>query len=167
MATPEYNGRTRTITWDDPMIGATAARQLSGLEYLQAMLRGDFPPPPIAILLDFRLVEVSEGWAVFKGTPQEFHYNPIGVVHGGLAFTLLDSAMGCAVQSMLPSGVGYTTLDIHANLVRPLTKDSGVIRCEAEIIHLGKSTATAQGRLLDENDKLYAHGSTTCMIFRP
>src|SRR6185295_14670962 len=99
--------RERTITWEDPLPAATSARGLSGLEYMRAIAAGDVPPPPIAVLMGFELVEVEEGRAVFAVTPQEFHYNPIGVVHGGLAATLLDSAMGCAVHSTLPAGTGY------------------------------------------------------------
>src|SRR6185295_4939079 len=99
--------RARTITWDDPLPAAASARGRSGLDYLHAIAAGDVPPPPIAVLLGFELVEVEEGRAVFAVTPQEFHYNPIGVVHGGLAATLLDSAMGCAVHSTLPAGTGY------------------------------------------------------------
>lgn len=159
--------RTRTVTWDDPLIGADAAKSMSGLDYLQAMLRGELPRPPISHTLDFVLESVSEGRATFVVTPQEFHYNPIGVVHGGLAATLLDSALGCAVQTMLPAGSGYTTLELHVNLVRAITKDTGQLRAEAEIIHMGRTTATAQAKLVDSTGKLYAHGTTTCLIFRP
>jgi uncharacterized protein (TIGR00369 family) len=161
------NERTRSITWEDPMIGISQAGSFSGIEYLQAMMRGEFPPPPIAETLNFRLVEVSEGRALFTVEPQEYHYNPIGMVHGGLTCTLLDSAMGCAVQTMLPAGVLYTTLDINVNFIRPLSHQTGLVRCEGEVIHVGRSTATAQARMIDANGKLYAHGSTTCMIFRP
>lgn len=159
--------RSRVVTWQDPLIGAEAAKTMSGLEYLQTMLRGELPRPPISYTLDFVLESVSEGRATFTVTPQEFHYNPIGVVHGGLAATLLDSALGCAVQTTLPSGVGYTTLELHVNLVRAITKDSGQLRAEAEVIHAGRSIATAQARITDAAGKLYAHGTTTCMIFRP
>jgi uncharacterized protein (TIGR00369 family) len=159
--------RTRTITWQDPMIGANAAKTLSGLEYLNAMLRGELPPPPISQLLDFYLIEASEGRAVFVGNPSEMHYNPIGVVHGGLAATLLDSALGCAVQTLLPAGVGYTTLELHVNLVRAITIQTGQIRCESEVIHSGRTVATAQAKVTDANGKLYAHGTTTCIILRP
>jgi uncharacterized protein (TIGR00369 family) len=158
--------RTRTVTWDDPMVGATAARGLGGREYLQALLDGKFPPPPIARLLGFGLEAVGDGWARFATVPAEFHYNPIGVVHGGLAATLLDSAMGCAVQSTLPAGVGYTTVELHVNLVRALTKDTGRVTCEAKVVHAGRTLATAEGRVVDAAGKLHAHGTTTCMILR-
>jgi uncharacterized protein (TIGR00369 family) len=158
--------RTRTFTWDDPMRSAEAARTMSGIDFLRAMVNGEIPVPPMAMTLDFQLLEVEPGRAVFGCEPAEFHYNPIGVVHGGLASTILDSAMGCAIHSTLPAGTGYTTIELHVNLLRPLTRDTGLVRCEAEVIHLGRQVATAQGRLLDANGKLYAHGTTTCMIFQ-
>ena len=102
----------------------------------------------------------------FSSNPAEYHYNPIGVVHGGLAATLLDSAMGCAVHSTLPAGAGYTTLEIKVNYIRPMSAETGEVRCEANIIHAGGRTATAEGKVLDQEGKLYAHGTTTCMIFR-
>lgn len=163
----EHVERSRTFTWEDPMIGASAARTLSGMDYLQAMLRGEFPPPPIAKLMNFTLSEVSEGHAIFTCQPGEYHYNPIGVVHGGLAATLLDSALGCSVHSALPAGVGYTTLELHVNLLRAITATTGLLRCESEVIHMGRTVATAQAKLTDEAGKIYAHGTTTCMIFRP
>jgi len=128
---------------------------------------GELPPPPFASLLNFDLVEVSEGHAVFAVNPAEYHYNPIGVVHGGLAATLLDSAMGCAVHSMLPAGAGYTTLEIKVNFIRAMTAETGRVRCEANVVHAGARTATAEGRIVDEAGKLYAHGTTTCLILRP
>ena len=158
--------RTRTITWEDPMLAAEAGRTMSGLEALRAGLDGRLPPPPIAVLMGFQITEVSEGRAVFTAVPAEYHYNPIGVVHGGLAATLLDSAMGCAVQSTLPAGAGYTTLDINVNFVRPLTRDTGVVTCEGTVIYLGGRMATAQARLTDADGTLYAHGTTTCLIMR-
>src|SRR3712207_2753066 len=158
--------RARTITWEDPRALAEAGRNLSGIEYLQKIVAGELPRPPIGALLNFGLAELSEGRAVFTVEPAEYHYNPIGVVHGGLAATLLDSAMGCAVHSALPAGAGYTTLEIKVNFVRAMTAETGPVRCEAELIHLGGRTATAEGRVVDEDGKLYAHGTTTCLIFR-
>jgi uncharacterized protein (TIGR00369 family) len=116
--------------------------------------------------MNFGLAELEEGRAVFTVEPAEYHYNPIGVVHGGLAATLLDSAMGCAVHSTLPAGAGYTTLEVKVNFVRPLTAETGEVRCEAEVIHVGGRTATAEGKVLDASGKLYAHATTTCIIFR-
>jgi uncharacterized protein (TIGR00369 family) len=159
--------RTRTITWDDPAPALRAARLMSGLEYLRAIQAGELPPPPIASLMDMTLVEVGEGRIVFRAEPAEYHYNPLGTVHGGVAATLLDSAMGCVVQSLLPAGTGYTTLEIKVNYLRPITCSTGTVTCEGTIIHLGGRTATAEARLTDATGRLYAHGTTTCIIFRP
>jgi uncharacterized protein (TIGR00369 family) len=158
--------QTRTISWEDPRLLAEAARALSGLEFLQKIVAGELPPPPLAALMNFDLVELREGHAVFAVEPAEYHYNPIGVVHGGLAATLLDSAMGCAVHSTLPAGTGYTTLEIKVNFIRAMSANTGRVRCEAKIIHAGRQTATAEGRVVDNSGKLYAHGTTTCLIVR-
>jgi uncharacterized protein (TIGR00369 family) len=158
--------RKLTISWEDPRQLAEAGHGLSGLEFLQKIVTGELPPPPIAALMNFGLVELSEGYATFAVYPAECHYNPIGVVHGGLAATLLDSAMGCAVHSKLPAGAAYTTLEIKVNFVRAMTAQTGRVRCEAKVIHLGGRTATAEGRVIDETGQLYAHGTTTCLIFR-
>ncbi len=162
----ENGGRTRTVRWEDPHALAEAARGLSGLEFLRKVVSGELPRPPIGALMNFGIVELSEGRAVFEAVPAEYHYNPIGVVHGGLAMTLLDSAMGCAVHSTLPAGAGYTTLEVKVNFVRPLTAETGEVRCEARVIHVGGRTATAEGRVVDAEGRLYAHATTTCMIFR-
>src|SRR6185436_14628063 len=159
--------RTRTISWQDPQSLAEAGRNLSGLEFLRKIVDGEIPPPPIGSLMNFAIAEFSEGSAVFVVEPAEYHYNPIGVVHGGVAATLLDSAMGCAVHSTLPAGAAYTTLEIKVNYLRPISAETGEVRCEANIIHLGSRTATAEGKILDQRGKLYAHGTTTCIIFRP
>ena len=158
--------RTRQITWQDPLALAAAGRRLSGLDYLERLIAGELPPPPIATLMNFTLSEISEGRAVFVCDPGEYHFNPIGLVHGGLAATLLDSAMGCAVHSTLPAGVGYTTLEIKVNYIRPIALDAGAVRCEAAAIHVGSRTATAEGRVVDAKGKLIAHGTTTCLILR-
>jgi uncharacterized protein (TIGR00369 family) len=129
-------------------------------------LRGGGPAPPIAHLMNIWLVDVDEGVAVFEGTPGEYHYNPIGVVHGGFALTLLDSALGCAVHSALPAGVGYTTTDVQVRFIRSITKDTGVVRAEAKTIHVGRSTALAEARLTDSAGKLLAVGTTACALFR-
>jgi uncharacterized protein (TIGR00369 family) len=158
--------RSRTISWEDPVETAARGAELSGLEYVRAIGTGAVPPPPIAVLLDFRPVEVEEGRAVFAVTPAEFHYNPIGVVHGGVAATLLDSAMGCAVQTTLPTGMAYTTLEVNVNFARPMTRDTGRVLCEAQVVHRGRTVATAEGRIFAEDTgKLIAHGTTTCLIF--
>jgi uncharacterized protein (TIGR00369 family) len=118
-------------------------------------------------LMNFVLEEVEEGRAVFVGEPAEYHYNPIGVVHGGLMATLLDSALGCCVHTTLPAGVAYTTLELHVNLIRAVTAKTGKLTAIGEVIHAGRTTATAQARVIDAEGKLYAHGTTTCIIFRP
>jgi uncharacterized protein (TIGR00369 family) len=157
--------RSRTIAWDDPVAAAARGAGMSGLEYLLAIRDGTVPRPPIATLMDFDLVEIDDGRAVFAATPDEFHYNPIGVVHGGLAATLLDSAMACAVQTTLEAGLAYTTLEIKVNFARPMTRDTGRVLCEANVIHRGRTVATAEGRLVAEaTGKLLAHGTTTCLV---
>jgi len=139
---------------------------MSGLDYLKAMQEGRIPPPPIAMLIDMRIVEVSEGRVVFAAQPAEFHYNPLGAVHGGLAATLLDSALGCAIHSTLPAGTSFTTLEIKVNYLRPMTRETGLVYSEGKVIHVGGRIATAEGRITDADGKLYAHGTTTCIILR-
>ena len=157
--------RSRTVRWADPLETAARLHEMNGREAMRVLMRGDVPPPPIAATLDLWPVEVEEGRAVFAVRPAEFHYNPIGVVHGGLAATLLDSAMGCAVQTTLPAGTGYTTLELHTNFVRPITRDTGPLRCEGVVLHRGRTMATAEGRVVVEaTGKLVAHGTTTCAV---
>src|SRR5919206_2200182 len=156
--------RTLTVEWSDPAALANAGRTMAGIDFLRAIRDGDLPPPPIAQLLGFRLVEVEPGHAVFEIVPGEQHYNPIGVVHGGLAMTLLDSAMGCCVHTRMPAGGGYTTLEAKTNLVRAITDKTGRLRAIGKLIHLGSPIATAEGRLEDASGKLYAHATTTCMV---
>lgn len=159
--------RTRTYSWADPQVGLAAARSLSGLEYLQAMQRGELPGPPIAATLNFQGVEATAGRVVFTAEPAEYHYNPIGAVHGGFAAALCDSAMACAVHSTLPARTGYTTLELKVNYIRPLTKDIGPVQCEGRTIAVGGRIATAEARLTDAAGTLYAHATTTCLIIRP
>ena len=157
--------RSRTITWADPITNAQELARLSGLEALRAIITGAAPAPPIAVLMGFALVEAEEGRAVFESEPRELHYNPIGVVHGGFAATLLDSAMGCAVQTTCPAGITYTTLEVKANLVRPITLDAGLVRCEGTVLYKGRRQATAEGKLVEvATGKLLAHGTTTCLV---
>ena len=158
--------RTRTYTWDDPLAILADSVGLSGIEALRLMAAGEIPPPPIARTLGFGRFEVDEGRAVFEIEPAEFHYNPIGVVHGGLALALLDSAMGCAVHTTLPAGAAYTTLEVKANFVRPLTAATGLVRCVGSVVHGGRTVATAEGRIEDAAGKLYAHGTSTLLIQR-
>jgi uncharacterized protein (TIGR00369 family) len=156
--------RSLSVSWRDPEALAQAGRSMAGIDFLRAMIEGRLPPPPIAALMGFTLAEVAPGLAVFECTPGEQHYNPIGVVHGGLAMTLLDSAMGCCVQTMMPAGSGYTTLEAKTNLVRPITASTGKLRAIGKLVHAGSRIATAEGRLEDAAGKLYAHATTTCIV---
>ena len=139
--------------------------QHDGLSFLRGLLEGKFPAPPITQTLGFTLAEVDYGRAVFSGVPEARHYNPIGTVHGGFAMTLLDSALACAIHSTLARGETYTTLEIKVNLVRPLTKATGLVRAEGRLIHRGRTLGTSEGDIKDSDGKLYAHATTTCMIF--
>lgn len=144
---------------------ADEIRKRSGLEFLRDIASGVLPLPPIGKTLNFFLVEADEGRVVFQGTPTFDFYNPIGTVHGGWACALLDSCMSCAVQTTLKSGFGYTTGELKVNLVRPLTDQTGPVRAEGTVIHPGRQVATAEGRIVGPDGKLYAHGTTTCVIF--
>jgi uncharacterized protein (TIGR00369 family) len=160
--------RSRTITWEDPLESFGAAAGMSGLECMRAMGEGRLPMPPMARLMGMEGIEVEDGRAVFGAVPGEHHYNPIGVVHGALAMTLLDSAMGCAVQTTLPAGVGYTTLETKVNFARPITGDTGPVRCEGVVLHRGRRIATTEGRVVaEETGKLLAHGTSTCLVISP
>ena len=159
--------RSRTITWEDPLAVPKAAAGRSGLEVLKDVFSGRLPPPPITATMGFIGVEVEEGRAVFEGDPGEHLYNPIGSVHGGFAMALLDSAMGCAVHTTLLPGERYSTLEVKTNFVRPITVDTGRVRCEGAVIHRGGTVATAEGKLFAvPSGKLLAHGTTTCLIAR-
>jgi uncharacterized protein (TIGR00369 family) len=138
---------------------------LDGLQMLQAMLRGELPGAPIGRTLDFLLVEVERGRAVFQGRPGPAHLNPMGGVHGGWFATLLDSALGCAVHSMMPAGRGYTTAELGVNLVRGLSPKVQLVRAEGQVVHCGRQLATATARLVGADGTLYAHASTTCLVF--
>jgi uncharacterized protein (TIGR00369 family) len=158
--------RTRTFSWHDPAATAAEGMKLSGLQYIRAIAAGTLPAPPIAELLGFQIVEADEGRAVFAIEPAEWMYNPIGMVHGGVAATLLDSCMGCAVHTTLAPGVGYTTTDLQVRYIRAMGESTGRVLAEGRLVHGGKRTATAEGRVFTESDeKLIAHGSTGCVIF--
>jgi uncharacterized protein (TIGR00369 family) len=157
--------RERTLVWQDPVPTAAAGATMTGMEYMQAIVAGELPPPPIAVTMRMRPIELGEGRAVFEGEPGEEHYNPIGVVHGGYAATLLDSALGCAVHTTLPAGVGYTSLGLEAKFVRPITRDTGRVLCEATVLYRGRKQATSEATLTAaDSGKLIAHGIATCMI---
>jgi uncharacterized protein (TIGR00369 family) len=144
---------------------AAAGADLSGLEYMSAVASGELPPPPIGELMRMRPTAVEPGRAVFEGHPGEEHYNPIGVVHGGYAATLLDSALGCAVHTTLEPGAGYTTVALEVKMVRPITRDIDRVEAEGEVLYRGRRQATAQARLVDSaTGKLLAHATATCLI---
>lgn len=138
---------------------------LSGLEIFQGIFEGRFPSPPIGDTLDFIPIQIALGFAIFQGRPQPEHYNPLGTVHGGWFCTILDSAMGCAVHSTLRPKKAYTTLELKVNMVRALTQAVSLVRAEAKVIHVGRQVATAEGRIVDAEGKVYGHATTTCMIF--
>jgi uncharacterized protein (TIGR00369 family) len=158
--------KSHTFSWQDPISTAKEGLNLGGLEYLRKLLSGEIPPPPMFALMNARLLEIEEGRARFEAEPQEYHYNPIGSVHGGFAATILDSAMGCAIHSLLHAQVNYTTLEIKINYIRPLTGKTGIVSCEGKAIHVGGRVATADGQIIDGNGNLYAHGTTTCLILK-
>jgi uncharacterized protein (TIGR00369 family) len=163
-SSPE-SSRSRTLTWQDPVATAAAGAAMTGIEYMTAVVTGKVPPPPIAVTMSLRPVELEEGRVVFEGEPGEEHYNPIGVVHGGYAATLLDSALGCAVHTTLPAGVAYTSLGLEAKYVRPITRDTGRVLCEATVLYRGRRQATSEASLrAAEGGKLLASGTATCMI---
>jgi uncharacterized protein (TIGR00369 family) len=138
---------------------------LNGLQQMQAMLDGKTPYPHIADTMDFSLVEIGEGRAVFQGTPQLKHYNPLGSVHGGWYATLLDSAVGCAVHTVMPAGRAYTTAELSVNIVRAASLKSGPLRAIGTVVHAGRQLATAEGRIVGADGRLYAHATTTCLVF--
>lgn len=158
--------RSRTLEWVDPVETAAAGAEMAGLDYLHAVIAGELGRPPISITMNMAPIELEEGRCVFAGQPGEEHYNPIGVVHGGYAATILDSALGCAVHTTLPAGVGYTSLGLEVKYVRPITRDTGRVLAEGVVLHRGRRQATAEARLTAEDTgKLLASGTSTLMIF--
>jgi uncharacterized protein (TIGR00369 family) len=156
--------RSRTYSWEDPLALSDRMAGLSGLELMQKMAAGELPPPPIAQTLGFRLIEATRGRAVFECEPAEFHYNPIGIVHAGLAMTLMDSAMGLAFVTTLDQPLGWTTLEVKANFTRVLTVDTGVVRCVGSIVHPGRRVATTEARIEDTEGRLCAHATSTILV---
>jgi uncharacterized protein (TIGR00369 family) len=156
--------RTRTYTWADPFALRDTMAGHSGLELMQLMAKGEIPPPPIANTLGFRLVEAERGHALFECEPAEYHYNPIGVAHAGLAMTLMDSAMGLAFVTTLDEPVAWTTLEVKSNFTRALTVETGVVRCTGSVIHAGRRVATTEARIEDPQGRLCAHGTSTILV---
>ena len=157
--------RSKTVTWHDPLAAAAAGAGMTGLEHLQAMLAGAVPPPPIAVLMGFGVTQVADGEVVFTCTPDESVYNPIGVVHGGLVCTLLDSVAGCAVQSTLPAGTGYTSLELKVSYLRPVHATTGTLTARGWVTRRGRRASFAEGDVRDPGGKVVATASSTCLVF--
>lgn len=156
--------RSRTFEWDDPLATAQATAGRTGLEFLQAIIAGEVPTPPIQRTLGFELVHAAEGVAQFRLTPEEFHYNPMNGVHGGVTCTLLDSAMGCAALTLLDAQHAYTTVDLTVHLTRPISKKTGPITAEGRVVHQGSRVITTEGKLSDGEGRLLAHATCTCLV---
>jgi uncharacterized protein (TIGR00369 family) len=160
------NARSRTYEWEDPAQMAVEAGQTSGLEFLEKMTKGEIPLPPLIHTLDFKVSSIQPGRAEFTFHPQEFHYNPIGSIHGGVITAILDSALGCTLHSVLPAGTGYTTVDIKVNFLRSINIKTGEMKAVGSIINQGNRTALLEARLMDKKGKLYAYATSTCMILK-
>ncbi|NMM50834.1 PaaI family thioesterase [Marinigracilibium pacificum] len=160
------DNRSRTYTWNNPLEIFDKAMILTGIDFIKAMFEGEIPPPPIMNTLDFKMSELNEGNVVFEFHPGEYHYNPIGSVHGGVITTILDSAIGCSLHTTIQKNTAYTTLEIKINFLRKITQDTGILKTRTSIKHSGKSTALIESDLEDEAGKVYAHAVSTCMIFK-
>lgn len=157
--------RTRTFGWSDPAVHTALIGRRSGLDLLQAMATGELPAPPIMHLIDLAGMAVEEGSVTVHLDPQEFHYNPLGTMHGGVISTLLDTAAACSVHSTLPIGVGYTSLDLAVKFLRPITTATGRITCTGAVLQRGRRTALAEARLTDAAGRLLAHATSSCLLF--
>jgi uncharacterized protein (TIGR00369 family) len=164
--TEAVTDRSRTYSWADPSPTAVAARDLAGSDFFAKLTSGELPVPPVAETLGFTAAVVKDGVARFELDPQEFHYNPIGSVHGGVIATLCDSACGCAVHSLLPAGAYYTSLDLSVKFLRRLTASTGRVVCEGTVVHMGSRSALAEATVKGPDGKLYAQATSSCMIFR-
>ena len=154
------------LAWQDPHVTAALVRESSGIDALRMLMERRLTPP-IMVLMNIWPVEVDDGRIVFEGEPGEEHYNPIGSIHGGYAMTILDSALGCAIHTKLPVGVGYATTDVQTRFIRGISHESGRVRCEGTVIHIGRTTAISEARLTDASGRLLATATTACAIFRP
>jgi uncharacterized protein (TIGR00369 family) len=157
--------RSRTITWDDPMVGAELAKTMTGLEYMQALVAGTIPPPPITAVMNMTAISAEVGRVVFTCEPDESHYNPIGTVHGGLMCTLLDSVAGCAVQTTLPQGMAYTSLEIKVSYLRPVLATSGTLTAVGVVTKPGRRAAFTDCTVTDAEGKVIATASSTLLVF--
>ncbi|ACA15167.1 thioesterase superfamily protein [Methylobacterium sp. 4-46] len=164
--TPEPSpARRRLVEWADPRLTARAGLGRAGLDFLRALMSEEVPRPPISALVGMEMVSAESGQVIMRMAPGEHLYNPIGCVHGGAIATLLDSAMGCAVHSLLPEGRGYTTLEMKVNYLRALTRETGVVTAVGEVLHAGRQQAVAEARLTDEEGRLCATATSTCLLF--
>jgi uncharacterized protein (TIGR00369 family) len=159
--------RSRTVLWQDPAQFAEPIQKLSGIEFMRAFLTGDLPPPPFMQLLGIRIVSVEPSSVTFEFDPAEYMYSPLGNVHGGIITVLLDTAMGCSFHTTLSAGKGYTTLELKVNFLRSITTKVGTLRAEGHVIHSGSRVATAEARLLDSGQRLYAHATSTLLVLAP
>ena len=157
--------RTRTFGWTNPLLHASMVGKQSGLDLLRALASGDYPPPPILELIGYESFEIEDGRAVLRVPVGEYHYNPLGSVHGGIIATMLDTVCGCSVHSTLPAGVGYTSLDLSTRFLKPATTASGLLTAEGSVISRGRRIAVAEARLTDGRGTLLAHATSTCMLF--
>ncbi|MBA4394479.1 MAG: PaaI family thioesterase [Desulfobacca sp.] len=158
--------RRHTVSWEDPKISTRDPSAMSGLDYLQAIQEGTIQPPPAAKLIGYRIAEVEKGRTVFELVPAEYHYNPFATVHGGILSTLLDTTMTSTILSTLAIGFSCSTLEIKVNFIRPVSTETSLVRCEARLIHLGKTVGIAEGKVTDLQNKLYAYGISTCTIIK-
>jgi uncharacterized protein (TIGR00369 family) len=165
MTQTQSETRTRTFSWADPAQHASLLGQRSGLDLMREMVAGTIPPPPIMNLIDLAGMEADEGRVTFYLDPQEFHYNPLGGVHGGVIATMLDSAAGCSVHTTLPAGMGYTSLDLNVKFLRPITVATGRLTCTGAVLQSGRRTALAEARLTDVKGRLLAHATSSCLLF--
>ncbi len=163
----EEGVRSRTVSWTDPARARFRLRGRDGYDQLRAIARGEAAPPPAASLLGMQLDDVERGQVQFSLVADEVHENPMGTMHGGIVATLVDSAMGCAVFSMLPVGTSYTTLELKTNYVRPITRTTGRVRAIGRVVHFGGRVATTEAHVIDDDGTLYAHATSTCLVLRP
>lgn len=157
---------SRTFHWENTAKGIEVIIGMSGLDYLNAMHAGTLPLSPLVQTLDFRVNSIEKGKVIFSFSPQEFHYNPLGSVHGGVISALLDSTMGCTLHSALEAGSGYTTLELKTNFIKTITIKTGLLQATGKILHIGSRTALLEAEITDDAGKIYAHGTSTCMIFK-
>lgn len=158
--------RKKTIHWHDPELSKRDAASISGLDYLKAIKKGESVPPPVAMLIGYRISDVDTGYAAFELNPMEYHYNPFSTVHGGILSLLLDTTMTASVLSTLEKGFGCMTVEVKVNFIKQVTEKTGLIRCTARPVHVGKRLATVEGRIKDKNGQILAHGVSTCSIFK-